>query len=192
MKRMIRHGVTAASKKDRKFKRSDLRSGLCYFDHYEKYTQTYKHNNSSQPVFEMHFIFDTRAHVQYAAYADAQDWSAADLEDMLSNSIPLTEILNDWDNQAVSRLKDIPHDCVECGIYLTIYGIGNKSVTLKRFIYGDMPLPWNESPSYYAHYDTILGYLTTDPNIYEGNPTKNPTQAKKLIRAISKYLTEGL
>ena len=123
MKRMI-----SSAKKPNKFSYQNHRKGIVTFDGMETFEQKYKYNGLSNKMCRLNFIFDTAAHINYAAYLDSSDWSDADVAEMIDSCIDIKDLLASWDAAAVAHLKDVPNDCVGCYINLEVFGVGDSVV----------------------------------------------------------------
>ena len=187
MKRVI----NSATKRN-KFSYKNHRKGIITFDGMEIFEQKYKYNGLSNKMCSLNFIFDTSAHINYAAYMDSSDWSDSDVDEMIDSCIDIKDLLSSWDAAAVDHLKDVPSDCVGCYINLTVFGIGDKSVTITTSVYGEQHGSRGNATFDYSNITTILArYFSTSPEVYH-TTNITPNKMKLMIRAIVKYLTSGL
>lgn len=187
MKRVIK-----CAKKPNKFSYTNHRKGIVTFDTMETFEQKYKYNGLSNKMCRLNFIFDTAAHINYAAYLNSNDWSDADVAEMIDSCIDIKDLLASWDAAAVAHLKDVPSDCVGCYINLEVFGVGDKSVTITTSVSGEQHGTRGNATFDYSNITTILDrYFSTSPEVYQ-TTTVTPNKMKLMIRAIVKYLTSGL
>lgn len=192
MKRVLASNAKRRSKN--KFSYSAHRKGRIHFDNIEVYEETYSYNNLSNKVCDMNFVFDTVAHINYAAYLDSEDWTSQDVEDAVADSINVTELIDTWNASAIDHIAEIPNDCVKCKVTLTMYGVGNKQVKIYTTIYGDQHGYGDAATFDYSDVTTLFGnnsYVSTEPNIYS-TIRVTPTKLKLLVREVIKYITAGL
>lgn len=190
MKRMI-----VGARRDRsKFGYANHRKGKVYFDNIEIYDRTFPYNGLTQKVCDMNFTFDTVAHINYAAYADPEDWTSEDLADAVTESIDVRELIDTWSDLAIQHMSEVPDDCVCCKVVLTMYGIGNKSIDIYTVIYGEQIGNRGSATFDYSNIHTLFDgnkFVATDPEVYS-TLNASPNKLKILIREAIKYLTRGL
>lgn len=189
MKKIFYPQSVVAATKSRKLTSSAFRQGVLTLDTSKNDVVHYKHNGLSNGYSELHYIFDTLAHIDYAKMQDAEDWedSQGNYGDIIHLNELFVEVFSRLEEDMLS-LPEPDQQRVYTDVYIDIYGVGNRYITTRFRVYTDemsslldnkhMMIQTNGLPSF------VYNTKNIQPNSYHIK--------KRFCPHVVKYLSEGL
>lgn len=189
MKKIFYPQSVVAATRSNKLTSSSFRKGVLTLDTAGSDVLTYEHNGLSNGHGELHYIFDTLAHIDYAKMQDSEDWG--DTQGSYGNIIHISELFVEVFNRLESdvlSLEDPGQPIIYIDVYIDIYGVGNRYITSKFRVYTKELNELHDNQYMTIQTDGLASFVYNTKNI---QPDSYYIK-RKFCPHVVKYLSEGL